>query len=216
MEISIHDRKNAYSLGAVLGDIRKKLPKNDNNMVKYGLKTLDAACCLPGYPYDIFSDHCKWTFFAHFLHKLYRKSSDINLKEQLMAPRTFWLSVMLTLLIGIATGCMDRLPYDFNGKVTRYPNSKIVNLMKLQGGCYAELETNDPWEKVLEYYKDQMGRSGWTIRVERQLEPWRMKNPDATAFLALFKGSEGLMIDARTPPHSRKTKVALFLGGMDE
>ena len=133
-----------------------------------------------------------------------------------MAPRTFWLSVMLTLLIGIATGCMDRLPYDFNGKVTRYPNSKIVNIMKLKGGCYAELETNDPWEKVLEFYKEQMGRSGWTIRVERQLEPWRMKDPDATAFLALFKGSEGLMIDARTPPHSRKTKVALFLGGMDE
>lgn len=87
--------------------------------------------------------------------------------------------------------------------------------MKLNGGCYAELETSDPWEKVLEFYKDHMGRSGWTIRVERQLEPWRMKDPEATAFLALFKGHEGLMIDAHTPNHSHKTQIALFLGGID-
>jgi hypothetical protein len=133
-----------------------------------------------------------------------------------MAFRTFWSSVILTAFIGIATGCMDRLPYNFNGKVTRYPDSKIVNIMKLKDGCYAELETSDSWEKVLEYYKDHLGRSGWTIRVERQLEPWRKKDPDATAFLALFKGREGLMIDAHTPNPGQKTQVALFLGGIDE
>ena len=133
-----------------------------------------------------------------------------------MTPKTFWSSVFLTAFMCITIGCMDRMPYDFNGKVTRYPNSKIVNIMKLKSGCYAELETSDPWEKVLEFYKDHMGRSGWTIRVERQLEPWRMKNPDATAFLALFKGHEGLMIDAYAPSHSHTTQVALFLGGIDE
>ena len=139
-----------------------------------------------------------------------------NLKEPLMESRIFWLSVILTTLICVTPGCMDRMPYDFNGKVVRYPNSNIVNIMKLKGGCYAELETSDSWEKVLEFYKDHLGRSGWTIRVERPLDPWRMKNPDATAFLALFKGSEGLMIDAHAPTHSHETRVALFLGGMDE
>jgi hypothetical protein len=133
-----------------------------------------------------------------------------------MVPRTFWSSVILTALICITTGCMDRLPYNFNGKVVRYPNSKIVNIMKLRSGCYAELETSDSWKKVLDFYKDHMGRSGWTIRVERQLDPWRMKDPNATAFLALFKGREGLMIDAHAPNHSHKTQVALFLGGLDE
>jgi hypothetical protein len=133
-----------------------------------------------------------------------------------MAPRTFWSSIILAALMCITTGCIDRMPYNFNGKVTRYPNSKIVNIMKLKGGCYAELETNDSWEKVLEFYKDHMGRSGWTIRVERNLGPWCIKDPEATAFLALFKGSEGLMIDAHTPVHSHKTQIALFLGGIDE
>jgi hypothetical protein len=159
-------------------------------------------------------------FVRQFLHNFCINFSEkvpiFNLKEQLMAPRTFWSSVILTALMCITAGCVDRMPYNFNGKVTRYPNSKIVNIMKLKGGCYAELETSDPWEKVLEFYKEHMGRSGWTIRVERKLGPWRMKNPDSTAFLALFKGSEGLMIDAYTPPHSPKTKVALFLGGIDE
>jgi hypothetical protein len=108
------------------------------------------------------------------------------------------------------------MPYNFNGKVVRYPNSKIVDIMKLKGGCYAELETEDSWKKVLEFYKDHMGRSGWTIRIERPLDPWRMKDPDATAFLALFKESEGLMIDAHAPTHGHKTRVALFLGGIDE
>jgi hypothetical protein len=154
-------------------------------------------------------------FLHNFCINFFEKVPIFNPKERFMAPRTFWPSVILTAFIGIATGCMDRLPYDFNGKVTRYPNSKIVHIMKLRGGCYAELETSDSWEKVLDYYKDRLGRSGWAIRVERQLEPRRTKDPDATAFLALFKGREGLMIDAHRPNHRHKTQVALFLGGID-
>jgi hypothetical protein len=108
------------------------------------------------------------------------------------------------------------MPYNFNGKVIRYPDSKIVNIMKLKDGCYAELETSDPWEKVLEFYKDHLGRAGWMVRIERGLEPWRMKNPETTAFLALFRENEGLMIDAYSPAQSHKTLIAMFLGGIDE
>jgi len=104
------------------------------------------------------------------------------------------------------------MPYNFNGKVSRYPNSKIVNIMRLNGGCYAELETIDSGKKVLEYYKNHMARTGWYIRIERGFEPWRMNDPEATAFLALFKGSEGLMIDTYTPVNGGKTQIALFLG----
>ena len=212
----MHDRQSAYSLGPfsrIPGKNCRKTTITGSNMVPTRPILHVVFWVIHLIYLTIISDG---QFLHIFCINFTGKVPILNLKEQLMAPRTFWLSVMLTLLIGIATGCMDRLPYDFNGKVTRYPNSKIVNIMKLKDGCYAELETNDPWEKVLEFYKDQMGRSGWTIRVERQLEPWRLKNPDATAFLALFKGSEGLMIDAHTPPHSRKTQVALFLGGIDE
>jgi len=34
------------------------------NMVRYGLNTLDVACCLSGYPFDIFNDHFRWMIFA--------------------------------------------------------------------------------------------------------------------------------------------------------
>ncbi|MGB2690579.1 MAG: hypothetical protein WBC36_16490 [Desulfobacterales bacterium] len=129
-----------------------------------------------------------------------------------MKSKTFVLSPLLMALVFIISGCMDKMPYNFNGKVSRYPNSKIVNIMRLNGGCYAELETIDSGEKVLEYYKNHMIRTGWSIRVERGFEPSRMIAPEATAFLTLFKGSEGLMIDAYTPVNGGKTQISLFLG----
>lgn len=132
-----------------------------------------------------------------------------------MKSKTFLLSMLLPTLVFIISGCMDRMPYGFNGKVSRYPNSKIVNIMRLNGGCYAELETIDSGKKVLEYYKNRMARTGWYIRIERGLEPWRMNNPETNAFLALFKGSEGLLIDTYTPATGGKTKIALFLGETD-
>ena len=132
-----------------------------------------------------------------------------------MKSKTFVLSLLLMALVFIISGCMEKMPYNFNGKVSRYPNAKIVNIMRLNGGCYAELETIDSGKKVLEYYKNHMARTGWYIRIERGFEPWRMNDPEATAFLALFKGSEGLMIDTYTPVNGGKTQIALFLGDTD-
>jgi hypothetical protein len=132
-----------------------------------------------------------------------------------MKSKTFVLSSLLTAFVCMTSGCMDRMPYNFNGKVSRYPNAKIVNIMRLNGGCYAELETIDSGKEVLEYYKNHMARTGWYIRIERGFEPWRMNEPETTAFLALFKGSEGLLIDTYTPVNGGKTKIALFLGESD-
>ncbi len=129
-----------------------------------------------------------------------------------MKSKTFVSSLLLMAFACIISGCMDRMPYNFNGKVSRYPNSKIVNIMRLNGGCYAELETIDSGEKVLEYYKNHMARTGWYIRIERGFEPSHINDPEGIAFLALFKGSEGLMIDLYTPTNGGKTKIALFLG----
>lgn len=132
-----------------------------------------------------------------------------------MKSKTFVLSLLLMTFVCIISGCMDRMPYNFNGKVSRYPNAKIVNIMRLNGGCYAELETIDSGEKVLEYYKNHMARTGWYIRIERKFKPFYINDPENTAFLALFKGSEGLMIDTYTPVTGGKTKIALFLGETD-
>ncbi len=132
-----------------------------------------------------------------------------------MKSKTFVLSLLLMTFVCIISGCMDRMPYNFNGKVSRYPNAKIVNIMRLNGGCYAELETIDSGEKVLEYYKNHMARTGWYIRIERKFKPFFINDPENTAFLALFKGSEGLMIDTYTPVTGGKTKIALFLGETD-
>mgnify|MGYP001817116992 CR=1 FL=1 len=132
-----------------------------------------------------------------------------------MTSKTFVFSLLLTTSVCIISGCMDRMPYNFNGKVSRYPNAKIVNIMRLNGGCYAELETIDSGEKVLEYYKNHMARTGWYIRIERKFKPFYINDPENTALLALFKGSEGLMIDTYTPVTGGKTKIALFLGETD-
>lgn len=87
--------------------------------------------------------------------------------------------------------------------------------MRLKDGCYAELETNDPGKKVLRYYKDHMSNIGWSIRVERESAP---SNNDlkSVAFLALFEGKTGLMIDIYTPTDGGKTPIALFMGDTDE
>ena len=132
-----------------------------------------------------------------------------------MKSKTFVLPLLLMALACIISGCMDKMPYNFNGKVSRYPNSKIVNIMRLNGGCYAELETIDSGNNVLEYYKNHMARTGWYIRIERGFESSNINDPEGTAFLALFKGSEGLMIDTYTPANGGKTKIVLFLGETD-
>jgi hypothetical protein len=132
-----------------------------------------------------------------------------------MKSKNFLLSMLLMTLVCIISGCTDKMPYNFNGKVSRYPNSKLVNIMQLNGGCYAKLETIDSGKKVLEYYKNHMARTGWYIRIERGFEPWRMNDSETTAFLALFKGSEGLMIDTYTPVNGGKTQINLFLGDTD-
>jgi hypothetical protein len=108
------------------------------------------------------------------------------------------------------------MPYDFNGTVSRYPDSKIVNLMRLKGGCYAELETNDSWKNVLEYYKYHMSKTGWSIRVEREFAAPDSDDPKSAAFLVFFKDNEGLMIDTYPSVSGDKTQIALFMGDIDE
>lgn len=125
-----------------------------------------------------------------------------------MKLRHFVLSIIILILICFISGCADRMPYYFNGKISRYPHSKLVNSMRLKSGCYAELETNDSGKNVLEYYKDHMRKTGWSIRVERESE--------SPTFLALFKDNTGLMIDTFTPIVGGKTRIALFMGDTDE
>ena len=123
--------------------------------------------------------------------------------------------IMLTLLYLIG-GCADRMPFSFNGKVFRYPDSKIVNQMRLKDGCYAELETNDSWKNVLEYYKYHMSKTGWSIRVEREFASPDSHDPKSAAFLVFFKDNEGVMIDTYPSVSGDKTQIALFMGDIDE
>ncbi len=133
-----------------------------------------------------------------------------------MKSKSFIKFVIMLILLCFIGGCADRMPYLFNGKVSRYPDSKIVNLMRLKGGCYAELETNDSWKKVLEYYKYHMSKTGWSIRVEREFAAPHMDDLESAAFLALFKDNTGLMIDTYTSVNGDKTQIALFMGDTDE
>jgi hypothetical protein len=123
--------------------------------------------------------------------------------------------IMLTLLYLIG-GCADRMPFFSNGKVLRYPDSKIVNQMRLKDGCYAELETNDSWKNVLEYYKYHMSKTGWSIRVEREFASPDSDDPKSAAFLVFFKDNEGVMIDTYPSVSGDKTQIALFMGDIDE
>jgi hypothetical protein len=123
--------------------------------------------------------------------------------------------IMLTLLY-LLGGCADRMPFFFNGKVSRYPDSKIVNQMRLKDGCYAELETKDSWKNVLEYYKYHMNKTGWSIRVEREFAAPDSDNPKSAAFLVFFKDNEGVMIDTYPSVGGDKTQIALFMGDINE
>jgi hypothetical protein len=108
------------------------------------------------------------------------------------------------------------MPFFLNGKVSRYPDSKIVNQMRLKDGCYAELETNDSWKNVLEYYKYHMSKTGWSKRVEREFASPDSDGPASAAFLVFFKNNEGVMIDAYPSVSGDKTQIALFMGDIDE
>ena len=69
---------------------------------------------------------------------------------------------------------------------------------------------------LLEYYKDHMSDSGWSIQVERKSESPNVDDSKSVIFLALFKDNTGLMIDTYTPVDGGKTKIALFMGDTDE
>ena len=106
----------------------------------------------------------------------------------------------------------------FNGNLPRYPNSEIVNSIRLKNGCYAELETNDSGKRVFKYYKDHLTNLGWSIQVERKPVLFKLSNINdskSATFLALFKDNTGLMIDAITPTNGGKTQIALFIGDTD-
>jgi hypothetical protein len=133
-----------------------------------------------------------------------------------MKSEHFIQFVILLILLFLIVGCGDKMPYYFHGKVLRYPDSMIVNSMRLNGGGYAELETDDSREKVLEYYRDHMSNTGWSIQVERESESPNIDDSNSVIFLALFKDSTGLMIDTYTPVDGGKTQIALFMGDTDE
>jgi len=133
-----------------------------------------------------------------------------------MKFKSFIQFVIMLILLYLIGGCADRMPCFFNGKVSRYPDSKIVNLMRLKGGCYAELETNDSWKNVLEYYKYHMSKTGWSKRVEREFAAPDSDDPKSAAFLVFFKDNEGLMIDTYPSVSGDKTQIALFIGDIDE
>lgn len=133
-----------------------------------------------------------------------------------MKSEHFFQFVILLILLCLITGCADKMPYYFHGKVLRYPDSVIVNSMRLNGACYAELETDDSGKKVLEYYKDHMSSTGWSIQVEREYESANIDDSKSVIFLALFKDDTGLMIDTYTPVDGGKTQIALFMGDTDE
>lgn len=124
--------------------------------------------------------------------------------------------VIMLILLCFIGGCTDKISNLFNGKVSRYPHSKIVKSMRLEGGCYAEIETNDSWKKVLKYYKYHMSKAGWTIRVEREPKSFAIEGSESTAFLALFKNNTGLMIDVYPSVDGDKTRIALFMENTDE
>lgn len=133
-----------------------------------------------------------------------------------MKSKIFGLSITFLIILYFIAGCTDRMPYDFNGKVSRYPHSTIVNLMRLKNGCYAELETVDSGKNVSEYYKNRMDKAGWTIKVERKSELSNPKDSKSSIFLAFFKDHKGLMIDTYTPVDGGKTQIALFMGETHE
>ena len=124
--------------------------------------------------------------------------------------------VLLLILLCLIAGCGDKMPYYFHGKVLHYPDSVIVNSMRLNGGCYAELVTDDSGKKVLEYYRDHMSNTGWSIQVERESESPNIDDSKSVIFLALFKDNTDLMIDTYTLIDGGKTQIALFMGDTDE
>jgi hypothetical protein len=133
-----------------------------------------------------------------------------------MKLNSFIQFIIMLALLYLLGGCADRMPFFFNGKVSRYPDSKIVNQMRLKDGCYAELETNDSWKNVLEYYKYHMNKTGWSIRVEREFAAPDSDNPKSAAFLVFFKDNEGVMIDTYPSVGGDKTQIALFMGDINE
>lgn len=133
-----------------------------------------------------------------------------------MKLKSFVQFVIMLILLYYIGGCADRMPFFLNGKVSRYPDSKIVSQMRLKDGCYAELETNDSWKNVLEYYKYHMCKTGWSKRVEREFASPDSDGSASAAFLVFFKDNEGVMIDAYPSVSGDKTQIALFLGDIDE
>lgn len=133
-----------------------------------------------------------------------------------MKLSSFIQFVIILILLYLIGGCADRMPFFFNGKVSRYPDSRIVHQMRLKDGCYAELETSDSWKNVLEYYKYHMSRTGWSIRVEREFLESDSDDPKSSAFLAFFKDNKGVMIDTYPSIGGDKTQIALFMGDIDE
>ena len=133
-----------------------------------------------------------------------------------MKLNSFFQFVIILIILYLIGGCADRMPFFFNGKAFRYPDSKIVNQMRLKDGCYAELETKDSCKNVLKFYKYHMSKTGWSIRVEREVSEVDSDDPKSSAFLVFLKDNEGVMIDAYPSVRGDKTQIAMFMGDIDE
>ncbi len=99
--------------------------------------------------------------------------------------------LLMALLVPILVLCLfagrnrTGLPNGLRGVVPVYPGAEIASTMRLtaSAGAHASFRTKATPASILTYYRDAMRGKGWSIGVERE------------SFLALFKGTMGLMID---------------------
>ena len=63
---------------------------------------------------------------------------------------------------GPATASTGTLPADFPKGVPIYPGATIVSASNVGGNSGAVLSTEDAGDKVAAYYKDELGKQGWS------------------------------------------------------
>jgi hypothetical protein len=85
-----------------------------------------------------------------------------------------------------------------------YPNSTVAASMPLDfpEGALVVLESKEASDQILSFYKQEMEKEGWSLRLERE------------DFLALFKDNRGLMIQTEGLPEGM-TKITLIMGELD-
>jgi hypothetical protein len=57
-----------------------------------------------------------------------------------------------------------------------------------------------------------MEKTGWSMKVERELDASPINDTASTAFLAFFKDRQGVMVNAYPSDFNNKTQIVLFVG----